>query len=79
PEIIEAYQQAKADGKYENSLLYNGDHVRHYALTDHKEYFAEATEAYFYRNDFYPFVRAELKEHDPGLHELLEEIWGPLR
>ncbi len=79
PEIIEAYQQAKADGKYENSLLYNGDHVRHYALTNHKEYFAEATEAYFYRNDFYPFVRAELKEHDPGLHELLERIWGPLR
>ena len=33
-------------------------------------------EAYFDRNDFYPFVRAELKEHDPVLHDLLEEIWG---
>lgn len=43
------------------------------------EYFAEGTEAYFYRNDFYPFVRAELKEHDPVLHDLLEEIWGPLK
>ena len=40
------------------------------------EYFAEGTEAYFDRNDFYPFVRAELKEHDPVLHDLLEEIWG---
>ncbi len=39
----------------------------------------EGTEAYFYRNDFYPFVRAELKEHDPVLHDLLEEIWGPLK
>ena len=53
--------------------------VRHYALTNHKEYFAEGTEAYFYRNDFYPFVRAELKEHDPELHELLVEIWGSLQ
>jgi dipeptidyl-peptidase-4 len=40
------------------------------------EYFAEGTEAYFDRNDFYPFVRAELKKHDPVLHDLLEEIWG---
>jgi dipeptidyl-peptidase-4 len=78
PKIIEAYQQAKAEGQYEESLLYDGKTVRHYALTDHKEYFAEGTEAYFYRNDFYPFVRAELKEHDPNLHALLEEIWGPL-
>jgi len=43
------------------------------------EYFAEGTEAYFYRNDFYPFCRAELKEHDPILHDLLVEIWGPLQ
>jgi hypothetical protein len=77
--IIEAYEKAKAAGNYEKVLLYTGQRVRHYALTDHKEYFAEGTEAYFYRNDFYPFVRAELKEHDPTLHDLLVEIWGPLR
>ncbi len=76
PRMIEAYQQAKQSGTYEHVLLYTGEKVRHYALTDHKEYFAEGTEAYFYRNDFYPFVRAELKEHDPALHALLEEIWG---
>lgn len=77
PEIIAAFHQAKAAGNYENVLLYTGKKVRHYALTDHKEYFAEGTEAFFYRNDFYPFVRAELKEHDPALHDLLETIWGP--
>jgi dipeptidyl-peptidase-4 len=77
PEIIAAYQQAKQSGTYENVLLYTGKKVRHYGLSDHKEYFAEGTEAYFYRNDFYPFVRAELKEHDPALHDLLEKIWGP--
>jgi hypothetical protein len=79
PRIIEAYQQAKAAGTYERVLLYTGQVVRHYAMTDHKEYFAEGTEAYFYRNDFYPFVRAELKEHDPTLHDLLVDIWGPLQ
>jgi len=60
-------------------LLYTGRKVRAYAANNDKEYFAEGTEAYFYRNDFYPFVRAELKEHDPVLHDLLEEIWGPMR
>jgi hypothetical protein len=78
PRIIKAYKKAKEAGNYEKTLLYNGQRVRHYALKDHKEYFAEGTEAYFYRNDFYPFVRAELKEHDPTLHDLLVEIWGPL-
>lgn len=27
----------------------------------------------------YPFVRAELQEHDPPLHELLMRVWGPLQ
>ena len=77
PEIIAAYKKAKASGKYERVLDYRGRYVRHYALTNPKEYFAEGTEAYFYRNDFYPFVRAELKEFDPTLHDLLAKIWGP--
>jgi len=78
PRIKEAYRKAMKKGIYDKVLLYTGRQVRHYAATDHKEYFAEGTEAYFYRNDFYPFVRAELKEHDPALHELLVEIWGPV-
>ena len=47
-------------------------------MSNEKEYFAEGTEAYFGANDFYPFVRGELKEHDPGFYEVLKEIWGPL-
>jgi hypothetical protein len=73
--ILAAYEKAKTSGTYEQVLLYDGRRVRHYAMTDHKEYFAEGTEAFFYRNDFYPFVRAELKEHDPELHDLLVDIW----
>lgn len=78
PRIKAAYDKAMKAGIYDEVLLYTGRKVRHYAATNHKEYFAEGTEAYFYRNDFYPFVRAELKEHDPALHDLLEEIWGPM-
>ena len=76
PEIIAAFERAKEAGIYKDVLLYTGKTVRHYGLTNHKEYFAEGTEAYFYRNDFYPFVRAELKRHDEPFHDLLEKIWG---
>lgn len=74
--IRDVFNQAKESGRYEEVMLYTGKQVRHYGLNNHKEYFAEGTEAYFYRNDFYPFVRAELKEFDPALHDLLKEIWG---
>ena len=79
PRIVAAYQKAMEAGVYKKVLLYTGEEVRHYAATDHKEYFAEGTEAYLYRNDFYPFVAAELKQHDPTLHDLLADIWGSLR
>ena len=79
PEIRAAYEHARREGLYEDVLLYTGKTVRHYGLTNHKEYFAESTEAYFGVNDFYPFVRAELKEYDPRMHGLLEKIWGPVR
>ena len=77
PRIKAAYDRAMKAGLYDEVLLFDGRRVRAYAATDHKEYFAEGTEAWFYRNDFYPFVRAELKEHDPVLYALLEDIWGP--
>jgi len=76
PGIIMAYEAAMEAGIYEKTLLYSGATVKHYATTDHKEYFAEATEAYLYRNDFYPFVRAELFQHDPKAHALMVESWG---
>lgn len=76
--IVNAWKQAMKEKKYDKVLLFNGRYVKHYATTNHKEYFAESTEAYFYRNDFYPFVRAELKEHDPRMHQILEQIWGKL-
>ena len=79
PDIIAAYNKAKEKGDYNKVMLYTGQSVKHYAMTNHKEYFAEGTEAYFYRNDFYPFVRAELKKHDLVLHQVLEKVWGPAK
>ena len=78
-EIIEAYNAAKKAGIYEKVMLYTGRTVRHYGLNNHKEYFAESTEAYLGVNDFYPFVRGELKEHDPRMYKIMEKVWGPVR
>ena len=79
PKIIKTYNDAKKKGIYDKVLLYTGAKVRHYGLSNHKEYFAESTEAYFGVNDFYPFVRAELKEHDPAMFALMKTIWGPVQ
>ena len=76
PGTIKAFNKAKKSGSYDRVMLFTGQQVKHYAMTNHKEYFAEGTEAYFYRNDFYPFVRAELKKHDPDLHDVMDVVWG---
>jgi len=75
--IIAAYDSAIEDGILEKVQLFTGRNVRHYGATNHKEYFAEATEAYLYRNDFYPFVAAELRDHDPKAFQVMNDIWGP--
>ena len=74
--ILGAYEAAMEKGNYEEVLLYDGRTVEHYATTNQMEYFAEATEAYFYRNDFFPFVAAELQIHDPRIFQVLQEVWG---
>ncbi len=79
PRIKAAYEKAMEEELYDAVLDHTGKTVRAYAATNDKEYFAEGTEAYFYRNDFYPFVNAELQKHDPVLYELLVAIWGPLK
>jgi hypothetical protein len=61
--------------RYESVLDFAGRRRKAYAATNVEEYFAEATEAFFGTNDFYPFVRPELREHDPALFKALQEIW----
>lgn len=80
PEIKAAYEKAKASGKYEHVEQRFGDgrtaNGRAYAMNNPQEYFAEATEAFFGTNDFLPFTRSELKQHDPEMFALLEKVWN---
>lgn len=76
--ILEAWKRFKESGRYESVRHIDGRMVRHYALTDQKEFFAEMTEAYVGLNDFYPFHRADLRVAEPGVFELMETIWGEL-
>jgi hypothetical protein len=75
PRIKDAYENYKKSGKGDMTLLYNGKRVKHYALTNQMEFFAEMTEAYFGSNDFFPFNRAELKESEPQIYEVLKNTW----
>jgi hypothetical protein len=74
--IRQRFERAKSARSYESVERNNGRSERAYALTDHKEYFAEATEAFFGTNDFYPFTREELRKHDREIHDLLAEVWA---
>ena len=75
-DVRAAFDAAKTAGKYEKVLHIRGRTQKHYALNNVEEYFAEATEAFFGTNDFYPFVRAELKEFDPAMEAALRKVWG---
>ena len=75
-DVAAALARAKEAKKYEAVLHIGGRTQKHYALTNPMEYFAEASEAYFGTNDFFPFVRSELKQHDPEMFELLGKLWG---
>ncbi len=79
-EILAAYQRAKAGGKYDRVERQDAEgrksQDKAYAMTNQQEYFAETTEAYFTRNDFYPYVRKELQAHDPAAVEMLKKMWG---
>lgn len=79
-QIEAAYQKAKAAGLYDRVQRQDGEGRkrldRAYALTNAKEYFAECTEAFFTKNDFFPFTRDELQKHDPEMFDLLTQLWG---
>jgi len=79
-EIRAAYEHAKAAKIYDRVERWFGNgrsntFERAYAMTNPMEYFAESTEAFFSRNDFFPFNRDELKQHDPEMEQLLARLW----
>lgn len=76
PEVRSAFDRIKKSELYDSVLRANGRSEKAYALTSPQEFFAESSEAYFGTNDFYPFVRAELREHDPETAKMLERLWN---
>jgi len=76
PPIMNVWKQAVANGSYD-AVVRDGKpkKVRAYAVTNQKEFFCEATEAYFGHNDFYPYNRDQLKKHDPDTYYLIQKIW----
>ncbi len=87
PAIKAAFQRAAASGTYQAVKRTRGipgqpyTTEMAYALTTQMEYFAETSEAYFGRNDWYPFHFIDLKRHDSKVLPVLEVAWGgpPLR
>lgn len=84
PDIRAAYERVRSEGRYDRVTRHHGDgrprtEERAYALANPMEYFAETTEAFFARNDYYPFERAELRRHDPETDVLLVRLWGVTR
>jgi hypothetical protein len=80
-EIRAAFERAKAAGIYDRVERWLGNgrsntFERAYAMTNPMEYFAESSEAFFSRNDFFPFNRDELKQHDPDMAQLLARLWA---
>lgn len=75
PELIAAFNAAVNRGLYESVASAQGPVGRAYGLNNYLEFFAELTEAYFVRNDFFPFNREELRQYDPVGYAMIESVW----
>lgn len=74
--IMRAYKHAEQEKLYRDVMyLKVGKKKKAYALKNSFEYFAELTETYFGRNDFYPFTRSELQRYDPVGYQMIETVW----
>jgi len=75
PAILAAYQRAVASGLYDSVERNDGNRERAYALKNHREFFAELSEAYFGQNDYFPFTREQLRAFDPESFKVIAEAW----
>ncbi len=80
-EVAAAHARAVAAGSYDRVDRWNGrgrpaTAERAYALATPQEFFAETSEAFFSRNDYFPFTHADLRRHDPETCRLLARLWA---
>ncbi len=73
--IKAAYRQAMSQHLYDLVEYWTGAKRKAYAAVNFREYFAELSEAYFGRNDFYPFTRSQLQEYDSEGFRLMQQVW----
>jgi hypothetical protein len=77
PDILGAWDQAKAAGRYRRVKDVNGTVLESaYALQNQLEYFAELSCAYFWRGEYEPFNREALRQYDPAGWGMIETMWG---
>lgn len=74
-EIEATYRRAVDSRRYLGVKRHDGSVVDAYARSNAAEYFAELSEAYFSRNDFFPFTRNDLAAYDPDGERLIAKLW----
>jgi dipeptidyl-peptidase-4 len=77
-ELWDLHKRALAEGKY-GILPYMNEMRRSWASSSPPAYFAEASEAYWGKNEAFPFDRKDLQEYDPKMYEFVERVWTGTR
>jgi len=75
--VMRAYRHAETHKLYQRVQSVTNQYARAYALQSPFEYFAELSESYFGRNNYFPFERDELKEYDPMGYNMVKKAWFP--
>ena len=76
-DVAAAHAAALQKGLYQKvPYVLSPESRRAYAASNTREYFAELSEAYFGRNDYFPFTRVDLREYDPEGYALVARLWG---
>ena len=73
--IWSVYHSAGLSGRYNAVRDSSGHFARAYAMTNHMEFFAELSEAYFTQSDFFPHTREDLRKFDPTSYWAISDAW----
>lgn len=79
PLVEQSYEAALGSGLYSSVDYNNGTSTvkkKADAAGSAEDYFVELSEAYWGKNDFYPFDYHDLMEYDAAGFQLMENIWG---
>lgn len=76
PDILRAWDNAMKSGLYRNVADDEGKTIaKAYASVNQLEYFAELSCMYFFKCNYQPFNRKELKAYDPRGYAMIREMW----